>query len=174
LADILGIQQAILGPRSDEPPEEPVAPTKTSAVRIDPRSDEARKLTEYGMAENIDGELVLKDAAQAAIVARSKDPMLYLRAILRVFESTRDSIDNLAADFVHVIEQLYTARFGPSHVPKPEEMAELSRIVRDYRDLGNRVIANRLDDAIRQQMVTAVSEFTADILFNGDWGSKPK
>ena len=174
LADILGIQQAILGPRSDEPAEGPVAPADTSAVRIDPRGDEARKLIDYGMAEIVDGEVVLKDGVLAAIVARSQDPALYARAILRVFESTQGSIDSLAADFVHVIEELYTARFGPSHVPKPEEMAELSRIVLDYRDLGNRVIANRLDDAIRQQMATAVSDFTADILFSGDWGSKPK
>ena len=174
LADILGIQQAILGPRTDEASEEPVAPAYTSAVRIDPRGDEARKLIEYGIAEIVDGEVALKDATLAAIVARSPDPMQYARAILRVFESTRSAIDTLAVDFVAVIEELYTARFGPSHVPEPEEMAELSRIVLDYRDLGNRVIANHLDDAIRRQMATAVSAFTADILFNGDWGPRPK
>jgi DNA-binding transcriptional MerR regulator len=172
LADILGIQQAILGPRSDEP-EEPAAPADTSTVRLEPGSDEARRLIDCGMAEIVDGEMVLKDAVLAAIVARSRDRMSYVSAILRVFESTRDSVDNLAADFVRVIEELYTARFGRSHVPKPEEMAEVSRIVLDYRDLGNRVLATHLDDAIRRQMVAAVSEFTADILFSGDRGSKP-
>lgn len=170
LADILGIQQAILGPRSDEPAEEPVAPADRSSVRIDPRSAEAVKLVDYGMADIVDGEVALNDAVLAAIVARSQDPMSYVRAILRVFESARGSIDNLAADFVHVMEELYTARFGSSHVPKPEEMAEVSRIVLDYRDLGNRVIANHLDDAIRQQLAAAVSDFTADILF-GDRGA---
>jgi DNA-binding transcriptional MerR regulator len=180
LADILGIQQAILGPRSDETPEEPVEPvepvepTVTSAVRIDPDGDEARKLIDYGLAELVDGGVVLKDAVMAAIVARSSDPVSYVRAVLRVFESTRSSIDSLAADFVHVLEELYTARFGPNHVPKPEEMAVLSRIVLDYRDLGNRVVVNHLDEAMREQIVTAVSEFTAGILFSSDWGSKPK
>jgi DNA-binding transcriptional MerR regulator len=169
LADILGIQQAILGPRSDEP-----AAADTSAVRIEPRSDEAHKLIDCDMAEIVDDEVVLKDAVLAAIVTRSQDPMLYVQAMLRVYESTRDSIDNLAADFVHAIEELYSARFGPSHVPKPEEMAGVSRIVLDYRDMGNRVIANHLDDAIRRQMATAVSDFTADILFSEDRGSKPK
>jgi hypothetical protein len=53
-------------------------------------------------------------------------------------------------------------------VPKPEEMAELSRIVLDYRDLGSRVVAIRLDEAIREQTVTAVSEYTAGILLSGD------
>jgi hypothetical protein len=51
-------------------------------------------------------------------------------------------------------------------------MAELSRIVLDYRDLGNKVIANRLDEAMREQMVTAVSDFTATILLSGDSDSK--
>jgi hypothetical protein len=55
-------------------------------------------------------------------------------------------------------------------VPKPEELAELSQIVLDYRDLGNKVVAHRLDEAIREQTVTAVSEYTAGILLRGEWG----
>jgi hypothetical protein len=95
--------------------------------------------------------------------------MPYVHAILRMVESTRVSIDNLAAEFVRALEELYTERFGAAHEPKPEEMAELSRIVLDYRDLGTKVIANRIDDAMREQMVTAVSDFTAAILLSGDW-----
>ena len=87
-----------------------------------------------------------------------------------MFDATRESIDNLAADFVHALEELYTARFGAKDVPKPEQMAELSRIVLDYRDLGNRIVANRLDEAMREQTVTAVSEFTAGILLNAGPG----
>ena len=78
----------------------------------------------------------------------------------------------MANDLVHALEELYTARFGAKYVPKLEEMAELSRIVLDYRDLGNRVVANRLDEAVREQMVTAVSEFTAGILLSGNWEPK--
>lgn len=172
LADILGIQQAILGRRTDEGDEAPAAPSDVSGARIDPGSDEARKLIDYGLAELVDGEVVLKDATMAAIVAGTPDPLLYVRAILRMFESTRESIDNLAADFVRALEEVYTARFGTAHVPKPEEMAELSRIVLDYRDLGNTVISNRLGEAMREQMVTAVSEFTAGILLGGEWEAK--
>jgi DNA-binding transcriptional MerR regulator len=173
LADILGIQQAILGPRPEEIAETQREPSDRSAVRIDPDGDEARKLIDYGLAELVDGGVEMKDAMLAAIIARSADPMLYVRAILRVFESTGDSVDTLAADFVGVLEALYTERFGAGHMPKADEMAELSRIVLDYRDLGNRVIANHLDEAVRQQLVTAVSEFTAGILLSGDWGPKP-
>jgi hypothetical protein len=57
-------------------------------------------------------------------------------------------------------------------VPLPEELAELSRIVLDYRDLGNKVVAHRLDEAIREQTVTAVSEYTAGILLSGAWDPK--
>jgi DNA-binding transcriptional MerR regulator len=172
LADILGIQRAILSPRSDERRDIPVGPSGTATVGIDPECDEARKLIDYGLAERVDGEVVLKDGTMAAIVARTPDRMLYVRAMLRVFESTRKSIDSLAADFVSTLEELYTARFGAAHVPKPEEMAELSRIVLDYRDLGDKVIANHLDEAMRAQMVTAVSDFTAAVLFSRQWDPK--
>ena len=98
LADILGIQRAILGPRSTRTATAPVRPSDTATVGIDPECDEARKLIDYGLAERVDGEVVLNDRTMAAIVARTADPMLYVRAILRVFESTRKSIDDLAAD----------------------------------------------------------------------------
>src|SRR6185312_4589812 len=82
LADILGIQRAILGPRSDEDRDIPVRPSGTATVGIDPGCDEARKLIDYGIAELVDGEVVLKDGTMAAIVARTPDPMLYVRAML--------------------------------------------------------------------------------------------
>ena len=167
LADILGIQQAILGPRSGEGPGE-VGSSDQPAIDIDPDGEEARKLIDYGLAELAGGAVVLSDTTMGAIVARTSDPLAYVRAVLRVFESTRESVDTLAADFVRALEELYTARFGPSHVPKPEEMAELSRIVLDYRDLGHRVVAIRIDEAMREQMVTAVSEYTAGILLSGN------
>jgi DNA-binding transcriptional MerR regulator len=170
LADILGIQHAILGPRSAGAREEGAG--GNLAVGIDPDCDEARKLIGYGLAQLVDGEVVLTDRTMCAIVARAPDPLLYVRAVLRVFESTRDSVDTLAADFVRALGELYTARFGTGHMPKPEEMAELSRIVLDYRDLGNRVLAIRLDEAMREQMVTAVSEYTAGILLSGRWEPK--
>jgi DNA-binding transcriptional MerR regulator len=169
LADILGIQQAILGPGPDEGREASAGFRDRPAVGIDPDSEEARKLIECGLAELIDNEVVLVDQTMGAIVARSPDPLLYVRAILRMFDSTRESIDNLATDFVNALEELFTARFGPNHVPKPGQMAELSRIVLDYRDLGNSVVANRLAEAMREEMVTAVSEYTAGILLSGQW-----
>ena len=173
LADILGIQQAILGPRPDEGREVPAGfSARPPAVGIDPDCDEARKLIECGLAELVDDAVVLVDQTMGAIVARSADPLLYVRVILRMFDSTRESIDNLAADFVRALEELYTARLGPNYVPKPEDMAELSRIVLDYRDLGNNVLANRLAEAMREAMVTAVSEYTAGILLSGRWDSK--
>ena len=172
LADILGIHQAVLGPRTDLGDAGPVMSTDGPAVGIDADSDEARRLIDYGLAELVDGEVVLVDGAMGAIVARSGDPVLYVRAILRMFDATRESIDTLAGDFVHALEELYTARFGTTYVPTPEEIAKLSQIVLDYRDLGNTVVAKRLGEAIREQMVTAVSEYTAGILLSRNWEPK--
>jgi hypothetical protein len=172
LADILGIQQAVLGPPTDEGAAEPVVPIGGTAAGIDADCEEARKLIDYGVAELVDGEVVLVDRAMAAIVARTADPMRYVRAMLRMLDSTQASTDKLAADFVRSLEEVYTAQFGADYVPKPEEVAELSRIVQDYRDLGNKVVANRLGIAMREQMMARVSEFTAEILLSGDWEPK--
>jgi DNA-binding transcriptional MerR regulator len=172
LADILGIQQAILGPRPDEGRDGSAGFSDRPAVGIDPDCDEARKLIECGLAELVDNEVVLVDQTMGAIVARTSDPLLYVRAILRMFDSTRESIDHLATDFVNALEELYEARFGADLVPKPGQTAELSRIVLDYRDLGNNVVANRLAEAMREEMVTAVSEYTAGILLSGQWDPK--
>jgi DNA-binding transcriptional MerR regulator len=169
LADILGIQQAILGPGPDANRGGSAGPSDRPAVGIDADSEEARKLIECGLAELIGNDVVLVDQTIGAIVARSPDPLPYVGAILWMFDSTRESIDHLATDFVNALEELYTARFGPNHVPKPGQMAELSRIVLDYRDLGNNVVANRLAEAMREEMVTAVSEYTAGILLSGRW-----
>lgn len=172
LADILGIQQAVLGPPSDQGAAGPGVPSEMPAVGIDADGDEARRLIDYGLAEFVDGDVVLVDRVMGAIVARTADPVPYVRAILCVFDATRESIDNLAGDLVRALGELYTARFGPNYVPRPEQMAELSRIVLDYRDLGTAVVANRLDGAMREQMVTAVSDFTAGILLSGAWDPK--
>jgi DNA-binding transcriptional MerR regulator len=173
LADILGIQEAILGPREEVAADESDAQPATGLpVGIDPGCAEARALIDYGLADLVDGEVVLKDAAMGAIVARSPDPMSYARVIIRMSEATRASADAVADDFVRALQELYTTRFGANHVPKPEELAELSRIVLDYRDLGNKVLANHLDEAIRERMVTAVSEFTADVLLGGNWRAR--
>ncbi|MFG1932566.1 MerR family transcriptional regulator [Mycobacterium sp. NPDC048908] len=166
LADILGIQRAVLGPRSDEAPSP--APSDAGAGRLDAESDEAHRLIDCGLADIVHGEVVLKDSTIGAIVARSPDPVLYARAIVRLFEATRHCVDDLAAHLVHTLEELYGARFGTNHVPKREEIAEVSRIVRDYRDLGTRVVANSLQEAVREQLITAVSDFTAGILLSGD------
>lgn len=168
LADILGIQQAVLGPRGGQGmAAEPAEPSDRSAAAIDPESDEARKLIDSGLATLVKGEVVLTDETMSAIVARSSDPLLYVRAMVQMVDSTRESVDKLAGDFVNALQDLYAARFGADHVPKPEQMAELSRIVLDYRDLGNNVLATRLDAAIREQILATVSEFIAAILLRG-------
>jgi hypothetical protein len=44
--------------------------------------------------------------------------------------------------------------------------------VEDYRDLGHKVVADRLDEALQQRMVAAISNYTAGILLSGAWDPK--
>ncbi|MCT7660545.1 MerR family transcriptional regulator [Mycobacterium deserti] len=170
LADILGIQRAVLGPQGGTGVEvakngsSPAPPAGGRGLDISPDSDEARTLISYELAEVIDNAVVLVDPTMAEIVARAGSHMLYVRALLRIFEGTRAAVDNVASAFVHALTQSVTARFGPNYVPRPDEMDELTGIVQDYRDLGRRVVRDRLDKSLQEQMVTALSEYTADVL----------
>ena len=177
LADILGIQRAILGPRPEQTDDGALGArasrgAKAAAVDIDPGCEEAQKLLEHGLAELDDGAVVLVDRTMGEIVARTPEQLLYVRAILRIFESTRETIDMLATEVVNALEERVIARFGPNYVPKPDEYPELSRIVQDYRDLGRKVVADRLDAALQQRMVAAISNYTTGILTSGQWDPK--
>lgn len=167
LADILGIQRAVLGRRTEQEAEP--AKDDTLALDLDPDGDEARRLLEHGLARLEDGAVVLIDRRIGEIVARSSEQLLYVRAVLRIFESTRKTIDELATEVVNALEECVVARFGPNYLPKPEEYPELSRIVHDYRDLGHKVVGARLDAALQERMVAAISNYTAGILLSGQW-----
>lgn len=167
LADVLGIHRAVFGPRREHVGA--AAAAAVLAVDLDPACDEVQKLLDLGLAELVNGSVVLVDRTMGEIVARAPDQLRYVRAIIRFCESTRETVDELAAELVNALRQCVTSRFGPNYFPKPEEVGEVSRIVQDYRDLGNKAVAERLDQALRQQMGTAVSDYTASILLSGHW-----
>ncbi|MGX9792651.1 MerR family transcriptional regulator [Mycobacterium sp. MMS18-G62] len=176
LADILGIQRAVLGLPS-EPAEREVEPTQSGsqtrpAVDIDPHCEEARRLLEHGLAELADGVVVLTDRTMGEIVARGKDQLEYVRAILRIFESTRQTIDAVAEEAVRALEEGVRSRFGEGFIPKRDKVAELTQVVQDYRDIGNKVVTDRLDEALRQRMVISVSDYTASLMLSGQWEPK--
>ena len=178
LADILGIQRAVLGPRS-EPAEEDAADSADAdsaplALDLEPGGEDARRLVDYGLAESVDGVVTLTDPAVRRVVARAPAPLAYVRALLHIVEATGDAIDGLAGGFVQVLDECVAARFGEKYVPKPEEMDDLGQVVRDYRDLWNSVVSGRLDKALQQHMSTADSEYTAGIVLSGRREPGPK
>jgi DNA-binding transcriptional MerR regulator len=172
LAAILGVQQAILGRRPDEGlPPAPKATTSTATVtlNLDPGCDEAQRLMRSGLAELSGDAVVLVDAGMAAIVTRTADQLHYIHAILRMFDSTSGTIDELAAVMVAALEECVDARYGPGFIPQSEQMAEVSQLVQDYRDLGSAVVTHHLDKALQQHMVSAVSNYATDMVVSGEW-----
>ncbi|MEW5811941.1 MAG: MerR family transcriptional regulator [Actinomycetota bacterium] len=161
LADILGLQRAVLGPDNDQHDH--------AVLGIDPDSPEARKLIAHGIAELAGRKVVLVDAEAADIMARSPDPMLYVRALLRFVEAAESSVEELAEAFVNSLIELYKAEVGGSYLPKPDEMGRLRQVVEDYRLLGKKVMASRFDVATRRLMVNSASDYTAGILLTGAW-----
>jgi DNA-binding transcriptional MerR regulator len=166
LADILGLQRAVLGTHPEETSH------SETPVALDADSEEARKLVSYGMAEFDGDRLTMIDGAAAEILARSPDHQLYMRALLRFLEAADASIDHLAEVFVASLVELYRARVGPNYLPKPEEMDEIRRVVQDYRALGEKVMSARFERATRKFIVASASDYTAGILLTGAWEPK--
>jgi len=162
LADILGLQQAVLGPPAE-------SNNRGSPLALDPQSEEARKLVAYGMAEIVAGKVAMVDGAAAEILARSPDRLLYVRALVRFIEAADDSVDDLAKAFVTSLTELYRARVGPNYLPRPDEINELRQVVQDYRALGEKAMTARFDQATRRYMVASASQYTAGILLTGEW-----
>jgi len=160
LANILGLQRAIFGSRR----------TATAvAVDLDPESDEARRLVAYGLARLVDGELTWMNSDIAELVGHVDDPLEYVTVMLAVSEAASVPLEALAAAVVQALEEGIVARFGPGYVPLPEDMGVLQRIIPDYRDLTNKVVGDQLEVALRRRLVTAMSEYTANILLSGNW-----
>ena len=158
LADILGLQQAIFGG---------ARPADAVVVHIDPTGDDASRLLTNGLAENVDGE-VLVNPRLAEIVGRAADPPDYVRVMLRVSDGITNTLDDVARSMVRALEDSVIARFGPDYVPRPEDVAELRRILTDYRALGSRVVADQLDATLARHLVDAVAWYPTDAVLGGD------
>jgi DNA-binding transcriptional MerR regulator len=159
LADILGLQSVIFGHDKSLPGGD--------AGNVDPADPDARRLVEKGLAQDVDGEVHFADARTAEIIGGIEDPRDYLRTMVRVSDGTVDLLDDVAAAVVVALRVGLVDRFGEQYVPRPEDMADLNRMVRDYRRLANRVIAGHLDAALRRRLVQAMTDYTTDIIVSG-------
>ncbi len=158
LADILGLQQAVFG-----------EPRHAAAidVDVDPDGVEARRLVGHGLAEVVDGTLRLADSDLAEILGRVDDPVPYVEAILRVADGIADRLDELAKVVVAALEVSLFAGFARDSVPRAEDVAALRQRVDDHHVLGRLVVADQFDDALQRHLVSAVSEYTADVALGG-------
>ncbi|OBB01156.1 MerR family transcriptional regulator [Mycobacteriaceae bacterium 1482268.1] len=163
LAAILGVQQAVLSNRGEE------ARSEIAALSLDPSSDEAQRLVACGLAERVENAVALVQPTIAEIVSRSADQLAYVQAILRVVDSTGGTIGELSATLVAALEESVAARYGADYVLKPGETDDVADLIRDYRDLGIAVVTHLFEDALQRQMVSAVSDYTTDIVARGDW-----
>ncbi|ORB65676.1 MerR family transcriptional regulator [Mycolicibacterium tusciae] len=168
LADILGIQRALLGPTpndvsdgasdaGDQRPSDDGPIPGPRAVRIDPDGEAARKLIELGFAEARADSVVVVDPSIAEILGRTSDQLLYVRALLRIYESSRDAADGLVSGFVRALGDSVEAKFGKDHRPKPREVDDLGQMARDYRELWGHVLSIRMEESLRRQLATAAS-----------------
>jgi DNA-binding transcriptional MerR regulator len=154
IADMLGLQRAMFSRRK---PADPVT------LDVDPDGDEGRRLVAHGLAEMVDGRLSLIDPRMAQLVGQVTDQSAYVRMILGVADGTAEALDVVTTAIVDVWERRVAERFGPNYVHRPEDVAELQRMVADFRVLGSRVVADKLADALGRRLATAVADDTTDL-----------
>ncbi|WP_231744730.1 MerR family transcriptional regulator [Mycobacterium sp. GA-1199] len=161
LADILGIQRTVLGPKSGAESGDTPAGAETSGVgpAIGADSEEARRLVEYGLAEVVDGVVVLTDVAVRTAVAQTADQLGSVRALLHIVEATGGPVDALATQFVEALDDFVAARLGADYAPTPDSGGEFTRTVREYRDLWTSVVSTRLEEALHRQMSTTAANY---------------
>ena len=176
LADILGIQRAVLGPHADDTSEGARAaeglsqPTARTPRRHHGPSASIPAVTRRpgwsntGWPKCVTATSSWSIPTIAEILARTSDQLLYVRALLHIYEATKDAVDGLAGGFVQALEESVAARFGKDYVPEGEEIDELGQIVAGLsRSVGLRRVG-QLDKSLQRQMTSAVSGYTAGIL----------
>ena len=170
LADILGIQRALLGPAPGDSEESTDTsgqsttehePSSPRFLEIDPGSDAVDKLLEYGLAEMRDGHVIVLDPTIAEILGRAKDQRMYVRALLRIYDSTEEAADGLVLGFVEALGESVESKFGRDALPEAAEVDEMGRISRDYRELWGCILSHRLEKALQGQLSTMVSDYPA-------------
>lgn len=164
LADILGLQRAVLGPRDeakDQPPPQP--------LDIEFDSDEAHALVAHGLAKIEGREVVLTDGAVADILRRTPRPNECLRVLLAFLDSAAEHLDALSQAFVETLAELFYARVGLDNLPLPADTDEIRRMLQDYQALGAATMASRFEEVTRRHLVAESSDYIAGILVNGAW-----
>lgn len=160
VADILGLQRAVVGPPRGSRAES--APLRS--LPLDPAGDDAARLVDLGLAEVIDGALVVIDPDLADVVAAAPDQPLYVETILRIQETSKTAVDDLARRVVNSLLEQLLARFGADFIPKPADMTELRGLIQAYQDLAITLTSLNLEQALEQRMLTAVSDYTTGVM----------
>ena len=102
----------------------------TEALDIDADGDEARRLVRHGLADVVDGGVRLIDPDIAAIVGGATEQLRYVQTILQVAEGITEQVEELA---------------------KSVAIALADSTV-EHLALGRRVVADRLEDALRRHL----------------------
>ncbi|GLP80320.1 MerR family transcriptional regulator [Mycobacterium antarcticum] len=114
----------------------PGGPPRRTAVAldIDVDGDEARRLVRHGLADIVDGRVTLIDPDLAAIVGGATEHLRYVQTILRVAEGITEQVEELAKSVANALAESTV----------------------EHLALGRRVVADRLEDALRRHLGTDV------------------
>ena len=108
----------------------------------------------YGLAEVVDGRLVLVDPSIAKVVVGAEEQLRYVQTILRVADGISDQLDQLAKSVVESLEQSLLDGDTGRVTPRGGR-DEQRRVATDYQTLGRRVVTDRLENALQRYLTVA-------------------
>lgn len=135
----------------------------TAVPELDPGAEEVRQLRERGLADVVDGVVVIADPAIGRVLAGTRDKLVYLRAVLSVFDATHRAIDRLAAELAEGLHDCVAARSATGCGVRDADVHELDRMMRDYGDLADTMLTHRLSREIARRLDAVAAGYAAAV-----------
>lgn len=163
LAEALGVDRSMVVPADRGEPARP--------VRIDAGSAEAAELVESGLADLTADGVVFRDPTIAGLIARAPDPLVYVRALLRLQAAIEEPADRLVTAFVEALMASVAAVVGAAG--RTSAAAEtVERLVRDHRELWGWVVSERLDKSLQRHLSGPAAQYAGGVALGGAWRSR--
>lgn len=145
LADVLGLPPSVVD--ADLP-----AAGAAADATVQAPAEVAERLVTAGLAAHADGGVAFLDPVIGRLVNDGVDPAMYLEALLRIDAAARRDVDTVADAVVGAVRDGMQTGSEPDDPAQSQQSDRVRRMVGDYRRMARRLIAGRLDEALRSQM----------------------
>ena len=146
LADVLGVEEELIGPRStDRPTTVPLSVARELAGG----AAGLERLVALGLAEVHGRSVRVLRPGLLAGYAEMAGHGMPLSAVLDLHEAIQAPLDEVAVRLVDAAARHFATTKGPAWVPDAAEMAQLAGVLARFRQLGMDAVTSTLETALQ-------------------------